>query len=160
MCVRVQQIYIDPNRERSMHSTAGREKVWPRHATKVNALKPRVLVSKVRTSISDPERSPRSLRPQHQSSLQGASLPPLTRSPKPTAQVKAFLWENNGVGQLDRICSSFLWSERVLREHQCSNAAAFPVYKPPATLPGMVSGLRTKMGGKKHPARWTTKLSD
>lgn len=31
MYVRVQQIYIDPNRERSMHSMAGREKVWSHH---------------------------------------------------------------------------------------------------------------------------------
>lgn len=87
----------------------------------------------------------RSPWPHHQSSPQGASLPP-PLSPKPATQVKAFLWENNGVAQLDQICSSFLWNERVLKEHQCSNAATFPVYKPPATLPGMVSGLRRKWG--------------
>lgn len=112
---------------------------------KVNALKPRVLVSKVRKSISDPECFTRSPWPHHQSSPQGASLaPPL--SPKPATQVKAFLWENDGVAQLGQICPSFLWSERVLKEHQCSNAATFPVYKPPATLPGMVSGLRRRWG--------------
>lgn len=114
---------------------------------KVNALKPRVLVSKVRKSISDLEclnclhgHNIRALWKEHPYPI------PLTLSPKPSTQVKAFLWEDNGVTQLDRICSSVLWSERVFKEHQCSNAATFPVYKPPATLPGMVSGLRTKRG--------------
>lgn len=114
---------------------------------KVNALKPRVLVSKVRKSISDLEclnclhgHNIRALWKEHPYPI------PLTLSPKPSTQVKAFLWEDNGVTQLDRICSSVLWSERVFKEHQCSNAATFPVYKPPATLPGMVSGLWTKRG--------------
>lgn len=41
----------------------------------------------------------------------------------------------------------------VFKKHKCNNSATFPVYKPPTTLPGMVSGLGQKE--KKHAARWT-----
>lgn len=32
----------------------------------------------------------------------------------------------------------------VFKKHKCNNSATFPVYKPPTTLPGMVSGLWTE----------------
>lgn len=52
---------------------------------KVNALKPRVLVSKARKSVSDLKCFHQSPRPQHQSSMQGASLPPHHRDSAPKA---------------------------------------------------------------------------
>lgn len=111
---------------------------------KVNALKPRVLVSKVRKSCLWSRTLP-PVSTAATSELYAGSILTLPRlcAKKPTTQVKASLWENNGATQLDQICSSFLWSERVFTEHQCSNAATFPVYKPPATLPAMASGLWT-----------------
>lgn len=76
MFVRVKQIYIDPNRGSSMHSMTGRERCD--FTTKVNALQPRVLVSKVRKSASDLE-----------------MLPPISTATKPELHVESPLLQDS-----------------------------------------------------------------
>lgn len=76
---------------------------------KVNALKPRVLVSKVRKSASDLEMLlPISTATKPELHGESPLLP--DSEPKSHTQVKASLWENKSVTQLDQIWSSFLWS--------------------------------------------------
>lgn len=156
MFVRVKQIYIDPNRGSSMHSMTGRERCD--FTTEVNALQPRVLVSKVRKSASDLEMLlPISTATKPELHVESPPSPGLRG--KSHTKVKACLWGNKSVAQLDQISSPSLWSERVFKEHQCNKAAPFPVYinhPPPFLGWSLASGQKEK----KHRARWTTKLSD
>lgn len=93
MYVRVQQIYRDPPTEKAA-CTAWLEERRCDFTMKVNALKPRVLVSKVRKSVSDLECFHWSPWPQCPSSVQGASLPPWGSEPKANRTGKSIsLWK-------------------------------------------------------------------
>lgn len=104
MFVRVQQIYIDPNRGSSMHSMTGRERCD--FTTKVNALQPRVLVSKVRKSASDLEMLPPiSTATKPELHEEGPLLP--DSEAKATHRLKHISGKTR-VAQLDQICSPSL----------------------------------------------------
>lgn len=117
----------------------------------VNALKPRVFISKVRKRTSDlwmPPPVPITTKP---GLCVGKSLPWMETGTKvdsePYSQnpeVRASLGKKRFHPAKPDLPILPLKLTCVFKKHKCNNSATFPVYKPPTTLPGMVSGLWTE----------------
>lgn len=131
----------------------------------VNALKPRVFSPKVRKSISDLWMLPLISIATKPGLCVGKSLPWKRKGTKVTlnpTQPKP-TWVNRCISRKTEfhptqpdlpILPLKLTCVFIFLKQKSNNSAPFPVYKPPTTLPGMVSGQKEEKK-KKHLARLT-----
>lgn len=125
---------------------------------KVNALKPRVLVSKVRMSVSDLECFHQSPRPQHQSSMQGASLPPRLCAKSQPHRLKHLSGKIMEPPSQIRFAPPSSEVNVFLQNIKAAMSLHFQCINHPPLFLGW--SLAFGQHGEEHLARWTTKLTN